>query len=182
MKFRLYILAHGGFPAPTTAEPRSPGRLDTGVDAEPGHPDEIVAAENSGRRSRCHGRHARFLEQVFQRAARALRVGLQALAARAQPHAPTPFSARDRCLRPRSAKSPAPPPERGNSQLRLAMPRDRAKEHLASIVQRHFAAVQPQPARRRARSACARPPPAELLQHLSSFASLGARRPFALAG
>ena len=97
------------------------GKARARIHAETGHPHEIVAADDERQPVALPRRHAGFLEKVFQRASRPLRVALQPLAARAQPHAQR-FSARIDALPLHAAKSQLAA-ELGDAQPRLAVPR-----------------------------------------------------------
>src|SRR5688572_30553055 len=140
-------------------------RLVAAIDAKPGHPHHVFAAHEHGQPIALPWRHAGLLEKVFQRAPRPARVGLQPLAAGAQPDRErlgiggNAFAAR--------APEAQLAAERRDRKLRLALPRDR-RERTRGAIGDDPAAVDAQPRTvvLDERAASAR---RELLQHLDEL-------------
>src|SRR6185503_1182839 len=112
-------------------------------------------------------RHAGFLEQILQRAARPARIRLQALAPRAQPDHESFHEALIDALPVRAAEAQLPA-ERGQREPPLAAPGDGAEFARRLPLKANFAPIQPQP-RAVVLDERARPARAELAQHLDQL-------------
>src|SRR5687767_7106040 len=114
-------------------------RLETGIDAEPGGPDQLIAVKKQRRALPGPRRHPGFLEKILQRAPRALRVRLQPLAAGAQANLEALELAVDAAAAAPEANFAG---QRWNREPRLALPGYRLERPgLGGFFDRHISPI-----------------------------------------